>query len=235
MAGATYIETFDDGPGGWFGWESNAVGPRPLELSDDGLGSRSPWWIDYNHAPPGAGYMHLLYALNTSGVQSEHQREVAGVNRFVQRKYSTNFTNAKLTLRLRGELLAHDARFVLLCQGSHGGICAGWALTGQPLEVTSDWSTQTITAAADESRWTAMGARHDRADSYGRVPLRTLLADVNANIILVLFPLTIVPMGPFDGDRHILRPEKDYPVWRSRLPEGYVVLDEVRIEFADTE
>jgi hypothetical protein len=25
------------------------------------------WWIDYNHAPPGAGYMHLLASLNTAG------------------------------------------------------------------------------------------------------------------------------------------------------------------------
>jgi hypothetical protein len=40
-------------------------------------------------------------------------------------------------------------------------------------------------------------------------------------------------MGPDvidQGDRHRLRPEKDYPVWRSRLPEGYVMLDEVCID-----
>ena len=35
-----------------------------------------------------------------------------------------------------------------------------------------------------------------------------------------------------DGEPHILRPERDYPVWRSRLPEGYVVMDTVEIEFA---
>ncbi|MCA9012330.1 MAG: hypothetical protein KDB01_21415 [Planctomycetaceae bacterium] len=34
-----------------------------------------------------------------------------------------------------------------------------------------------------------------------------------------------------NGDPHLLRPEKDYPVWRSQLPEGYVTLDEVRITF----
>jgi len=49
----TYIETFDDGPGGWFGWTSNSGGPKPLEISDSAVISRSPWWIDYNHAPPG--------------------------------------------------------------------------------------------------------------------------------------------------------------------------------------
>ena len=235
MAGKTYVETFENGPGGGFGWESNALGPKSLETGAGCVISRSPWWIDYNHAPPGAGYMHLLFALSTSGIQSEHQKEVAGEPRFAQGRYGTDFTNAKVVLRLKGELLARGAQLVLLCQGVHGGICSGWALTGQPVEITEDWSAPTVTLVPDESQWTCMGSRHDRTDSYGRIELSRILANVSANIILVLFPLTIEPMGPIEGDRHILRPGKDYPVWRSRLPEGYVMLDEVRIEFADME
>ena len=57
----TYRETFDDGPGGWFGFINNAQGPKPLEIRESCAVTRSPWWIDYNHAPPGAGYLHLLY------------------------------------------------------------------------------------------------------------------------------------------------------------------------------
>ena len=121
---------------------------------------------------------------------------------------------------------------LLLIQGVHQGICTGWLLTGQPVTVTPDWSEQKITAVADESQWTCLGSRHDRSDFYGRTPLRTVLSDVNADILLVLFPLDIAPMGPGTVDLHRQRPEKDYPVWRSRLPEGYVMLDEVRIQFA---
>ena len=40
-------------------------------------------------------------------------------------------------------------------------------------------------------------------------------------------------MGVINGNQHILRPEKDYRVWRSKLPEGYVMLDYVKIEFRD--
>jgi hypothetical protein len=58
-----------------------------------------------------------------------------------------------------------------------------------------------------------------------------VLSDVNVDILLVLYPLDIAPMGPINGDPHLLRPEKDYPVWRGKLPEGYVTLDEVRIRF----
>jgi len=61
--------------------------------------------------------------------------------------------------------------------------------------------------------------------------LEQVLSDVNCDIMLILFPLGIAPMGPLDGDRDLLRPEKDYPVWRSRLPEGYVSLDWIEIEF----
>ena len=227
-----YVETFDDGPGGWYGWISNATGPKPLEIRDGGAISRSPWWIDYNHAPPGAGYLHLLYMLNTRGRPGEHQREVAGENRFSRGGYPTDFTDARITLRLRGEVEAKGARLLLLCQAVQGGLCSGWLLTGQPFRVTPDWSEQTVTAVPDPAQWTCLGARHDRTDFYGEIPLPVVLRDVNTDILRVLHPLDIAPMGPLAGNPHRLRPERDYPVWRSRLPEGYVWLDEVRIEFA---
>jgi hypothetical protein len=40
-------------------------------------------------------------------------------------------------------------------------------------------------------------------------------------------------MGTIAGDPHELRPERDYPVWRSRLPEGYVIVDDVTLRFAE--
>ena len=225
-----YRETFDEGPGGWHAWVSNSAGPKPLEHRDGCVISRSPWWIDYNHAPPGAGYMNLLFMILTRGAPGEYLREVSGPNRFVASGFGTDFTNARMTLRLKGELLAQGTKLHLLVQGVHGGICTGWILTGQSFEVTPDWSEQTVTCLPDEAQWTCLGSRHDRADYYGRTPLKTVLADSNADILLVLYPLDVQPMGPINGDRHVLRPEKDYPVWRSKLPEGYVLLDEVRIE-----
>ncbi len=228
-----YRETFDSDTGGWYGWISNSAGPKRLEVRDGAVLSRSPWWIDYNHAPPGAGYLHLLFMLNTAGRPGEHQREVEGPNRFISGGYPTNFTNARMTLRLKGELEAKGAKFVLLCQSVQNGICSGWLLMGQPITVTPEWSEQTLTLTPDPAQWTCLGSRHDRTDFYGEIPLADVLNDVNTDILLVLTPLNIEPMGPIDGDPHILRPEKDYPVWRSRLPEGYVWLDTVEIDFPD--
>jgi len=231
MTGRVYDEHFDQSPGGWWGWVSNAGGPKPLEHRDSTITSRSPWWIDYNHAPPGAGYLHMVFCMLTKGPTAEYYREVGGVNTFVDDKFPRDFTSAQITVRLKGELELRGAQLVLLVQSTIGAMTSAWLLTSDPLRVTPDWTEQTITCVADESKWTCMKGRHDRADYYGYLPLKDVLCDVNCDIMFVLFPLTIAPMGPLEGDPHILRPEKDYPVWRSKLPEGYVTIDRIRIAF----
>lgn len=227
-----YAESFDQGSGGWYGWISNSAGPRPLELRNGAAVSRSPWWIDYNHAPPGAGYLHMVFCLQTKGPEGEHLYETAGRSRFIAGGFPLDFTRARMTLRLRGELERRGAELCLLVQGNVGGIISGWLLTGRPFRVGPEWSQQTVVLDPDPALWTCLGARHDRTDMYGVADLRKVLRDVNVNLLLVLFPLTVAPMGPLDGDPHRLRAGKDYPVWTSKLPEGYVELDAVEIEFA---
>lgn len=231
--GVTYLETFDEGPGGFFGWISNAQGPRALEYHPGIVTARSPWWIDYNHAPPGAGYLHLPFILYTRGPLGEVYKEAGGRNHFIDGKFPIDFTDARVTLRLKGEVETRGAQLTLLVQGTVGSTCSGWLLTGQPFQITPDWSEQTVTLFPNPAQWTNLGSRHDRVDFYGFLPLETILANVNADILLVFHPLDVAPMGPIAGDPHILRPEKDYPVWRSRLPEGYIDLDTVRIDFAE--
>ncbi len=231
MTARQYLETFDDGPGGWYGWISNAGGPKPLEWKPGRLTSRSPWWIDYNHAPPGAGYMHMVYSMSTQGPQGEVYQETGGKNQFVAEGLPMDFTGARLTASLSGQLQALDSRLMLLIQGRVEGITSGWLCSGQPFEVGEHESEQSIILDPDPAGWTALGVRHDRGDMYGEKPLEQVLANVDVNIMLVLFPLDVAPMGPLEGDPHVLRPERDYPVWRHRLPEGYVSLSRVQVDF----
>jgi hypothetical protein len=233
MAARVYRETFDDGPGGWFGWIDNARGPRALETRASSVITRSPWWIDYNHAPPGAGYLHMLATLMTRGPFGEHLRETAGENRFAAEEFPLDLTQATMTLRARGELLDRGAQVCLLLQSIQAKVCSGWMLTGRPFQVATEWTTQSITLDPDPSLWTCLGSRHDRTDFYGTLPLEAVLQNVNVNLLLTLFPLDVVPMGPIDGDPDRLRPERDYPVWRSRLPEGWLEIDEITIAFAE--
>jgi hypothetical protein len=174
----------------------------------------------------------MLFTLMTRGPLGEVYRETGGTNHFIEGQYPLDFTNARLTLRLKGELEIRSAQLGILIQGAHEGLVSGWFLHGQPFQVLPEWTEQTVTLAPDPAQWTNLGSRHDRADMYGYVELATILRNVNVDFLFILFPLDVAPMGPINGEPHILRPERDYPVWRSRLPEGYVTLDTVRIDFA---
>jgi hypothetical protein len=235
MLPPTYTETFDDGPGGWIGWESNAAGAKPLAIERGAAVSRSPWWIDYNHAPPGGGYLHLLFALHTRHHADTPRQylELGGRNRFVEGRYPTDLTHAAFTARLRGELSMRGADLRLLVQSRVDGRAVNYILTGQRLLVGRQWDEQTLRFEPDAAQWQCLGSRHDRSATYGEAPIGRALRDVNLDVILVLFPLTVAPLAPASvAEPHRLRAGEDYVADPRLLPEGFVELDEVRIEFA---
>jgi len=227
-----YRETFDDGPGGWYGY-ADLPGQikHALEWEPGRLTSRSPWWIDYNHAPPGVGYFHMLFCLHTRGPLEDAIMDAGGHNRYISGGFPACMSDARVTVRSRGELYAQGAKVSMLVQGMVDGICSGWVLTADTFDIGEDWGEQTITLDPDPDRWTALGSRYNRTDTYGVKPLDKVLKLDVVNIMLLLFPIDVVPMGPIEGDMHRLRPGREYPVWRHKLPEGYVTLDEVRMEF----
>lgn len=242
-----YTETFDDGPGGWIADLSS-----PLPVWDGVAYCYSPWSVDANHAPPGAGYLHLLMYLATHAESmSAVDAEVRGVNRFVEGGYGTGMTNAKLTVRLRGTVdlagpLCNDhtpvpqpglggAQLLLLAQAKvHGPprTTANFILTGQPFKITPEWSEQTVHLAPDPQQWTCLGARHDLTDVYGYGDIAEVLRDVNVDIIFILFPLTIVPIEDVENI-HRQWAAKDYKVDMQYLPKGLVMFDTVQIEYAE--
>lgn len=228
----TYVEDFDDGPGGWMRVVDNFAPVAALPIANGVVRCQGPWWVDYNHAPPGGGYLQLLMCLVTKGPSGESIREAAGENRFVKAGFPTDFTNARISLRLRGELEAAGTKFSVLIQGSIDGLVSGWVLTGQTFTVTEDWTEQTVTLAPDPAQWTSIGSRHDRTDTYGERPLRDILRNVNVNMHLIMFPVKPRPMGRLDGDPHRLRAGRDYPIWPSSIAQGYVEVDRIAIEFA---
>lgn len=226
----TYLETFDNGPGGWYGW--GFEGAMPLPCADGAVTSRGPWWVDYNHAPPGGGYLHLLYVLNTR--VNDHVEAVSGPSRFLEGNYGIDFTDARITVRLRGDLAARGAQVVLLVQSDVTEPAAtrvNSVLWKQPLAVTPDWTEQTLVCAPDNDQWLCLGSRHDRFATYGWGPIAPVLRTVTCDIIFVLFPLDVQPAVPLTEDRHLLRAGRDYPIQTDRLPAGQVEMDTIRIEF----
>lgn len=226
-----YCETFDDGPGGWLGWEGGGGGPRRLEILQSAAVVRSPWGVDFNHAPPGAGYLHLLYVLLT--FPKKAMEALAGRNRFVGGGFSRDLRGADFVVRLKGDLDAKGARLLLLVQADVGPVRANHVLLAQPIPVGPTWRETRLHLAPDPTQWLCLGTRGQGADcaSYGFAPIERVLADVNIDLILVLFPLDVRPAVAVSGDAHRLRAGRDWPVDASRLPRGEVWLDEVRIEY----
>jgi len=174
-----YVETFDEGPGGWYRDRFYA-----LPVWDGAAYSYSPWWLDANHAPPGAGYLHMVmwthtnkrrYSANTSYNLNLPYRG----SRFAEGGYSRNLTDARLTVRLRGEVDLKGSQLMFLVQAETPKTTAAMMLTGQPLRITKDWSEQTVTMQADARQWTCLGGRQDMQGIYGCDDIATVLSDVN--------------------------------------------------------
>ncbi len=231
---APYIEDFERGAGGWL---ANRYDPLPIF---DGVAyCFGPWYLDSHHAPPGAGYLHMLMYLYTSdmNVGPERRSHLDG-NRFIGQNESTDLTNARLSVRLRGLVDFQGAQLLLLIQGKTSKTTANFVLSGQPLQVERDWTEQTLTLTPDPGQWTCLGARWDKGSEYGCDDIAAVLRDVNWDIMFVLFPLKIVPTHPDRvSDPHKMRPGQDYPgypsyeVEQKSLPKGIIMFDWVKIEY----
>ena len=229
----TYIETFDNGHGGWYADRYYA-----LPVWDGVAYCHGPWWTDANHAPPGAGYLQCLMWLYTDKKRYQQDTEYTRhlpyrCSRFAEEGWSRNLTNAKVTVRLRGDGDFKGAQLLLDVQATTDKTTANFVLTGQPFEITREWSEQTVTLAPDPKQWTSLGARHDMQNEYVYGDLAKVLADVNLDVIFLLFPIKVVPACGGIKDINIPRAVKDYPLDQQYLPKGLVMFDTVKIEYPD--
>ena len=68
-------------------------------------------------------------------------------------------------------------------------------------------------------------------DEYGCDDIDEVLADVNLDIIFILFPVKVVPAGVDIEDVNVPRAVKDYPVDQQYLPKGLIMFDKIKIEY----
>ena len=224
-----YIETFDNGSGGWCAW---GTGSHLPELKNGAFVTRGPWRVDPNHSAPGAGYLHLLAYLYTHpAFYTDEIAAEVGVNRFLADGKDRNLTNARMTVKLRGDVDLKGGKLTLWVQADVGDTRPNFALTGQSLTLTKDWSEQTLLLSDDPCQWTCVGGRHDKQELYGYGDVRDALRDVNCDLILVIFPLNVVPLdAPLEMRDH-LRTHRDYQPDYSYLPSGVIEFDTIKIEY----
>lgn len=226
-----YVHHFSEGHGGWFSDRHYA-----LKIWDGAAQCYSPWFVDPNHAPPGAGYLHLVMWIYTA--RHWYQPDMPAAARlpyressFADQGKSTDLRNARMTIRLRGEIDLRGAQLYLLAQAQTAKTTANFILTGQPITITGEWSDQTIVLANDPKQWTCIGSRADLSQLYGCDDLDTVLSDVNVDLIFVLFPLEVEPACEGVSAPHGLKAAVDYPVNTAKLPRGIIQFESIRLEY----
>jgi len=225
-----YVHSFSDGNGGWISDNRD-----PVRLWHGTATCTSPWFVDPNHAPPGAGYLHLILWIHTDerkfqpGSASAARLPYVGAS-FVKQGKSRDLRDAKLTVRLRGDLDLKGAQLLLLAQAETQKTTANLVLSGQPIPIKHDWSDESIVLADDPAQWTCLGARRGREKEYGCDEVDAVLRDVNCDIIFVLFPLHPKPAVP-GADHPGLYAGLNYPVDQTSLPRGVIQFASVRIDY----
>jgi len=236
---STYYQSFDEGTGGWM----CDAGSIPA-IADGAVVCSSPWTVDFWHAPPGGGYLHLLMWIHTNAAWVEQWYPDYPGNSYVEGGYPTDLTNARVTVRLRGDVDLQGAQLHVWVQAEvPPGVRANYVLSGQPISFSTDWSEQSVVLTPDDHQWTCMYGRWDRLidSGSGLIPygcaeggIAEVLADVNVDIIIVLTPLNIVPLEPLADPSllHYLRAGVDYALDTGFLPSGTIEFDWLRIDYA---
>lgn len=151
---------------------------KPLDLLTETNGngyavSSAPWWVDPNHAPPGAGYLNLVAVGYYEGWRGE-----SGEVQALSSGKPLDLRNADVSVRWRAPTLAlaPNSKLVFWFQTrAFDPVTAqiryvNYALTGQPLVAKKDdatWQTVNLKLRTDPTQWTCLGSSTSRAATYG--------------------------------------------------------------------
>lgn len=171
---------------------------RPVvEPSGNGYAvSSAPWWIDSNHAAPGAGYLHLIaYAYH-------HDWSIDGEITVPSAGRPMDLRNATIRLRYRAPTLQlpPSAQLYLWFQtkvssdiAPEGRIYVNYVLDSQPLPAGAaarSWLDVALHLSTDESHYRCLGSNPTRTDRYGCIEhVADALRDWNTDLgFVILFP-----------------------------------------------
>lgn len=205
-----YTEDFSQGSGGWHFYQlSDTVPPSadycgtgtygyaytcqmPMDWSDSGtVESKAPWFVDENHAAPGAGILSLIGWVWLNG-------EYGGIP-----AATLDLRNTELTARIWvDDLVIGDGHLVFWFQTyrSEIGKYQNYALTAYPVERhlrDEKWVTVRIHLPKREGAWTCLGAAPWRVETYGCGSVADALADVNYDFGFIVLPVS--PSAPPTG------------------------------------
>ncbi len=164
----------------------------PALWIDGYIESRSPWWIDPNHKDPGAGYLHVVFAVwSDSYYGGLPQKTLDLTNSYVRLKIMIE------ELELRGGHLYFWFQHEYQHDPNPHNALKEWkrtnfALTQYPIEtlVTPNvWNEVTLPLSPLNSAWRCLGSSDERQNNYGCVPVENALSHINLNFGFIILPV----------------------------------------------
>jgi hypothetical protein len=153
--------------------------------------SHSPWFLDPNHASPGAGNLNLLGFVFLNGRHGGLPQP------------TIDLRNGRLSARVYADSLALNGGHVYFWFQTYVpslGKWANFALTSSPLESRlkdKQWVTIDLTLKNSAADWTCLGSSLARQDTYGCVGVTRALGNVNTNFGFIVLPVD--PSRPATG------------------------------------
>jgi hypothetical protein len=156
----------------------------PVGTSNGQMMLKSPWYLDPNHAPPGAGYLALLtwvYLRGYAGADTEHLTEIDLRDLTLRASMKSEGLDVKAgALYFWFQMLGPDGRYV------------NYAYTARSVNalLREDRFTELrLRLRPDPASWTCLGASQARAEYYGCLPLDQAMSHVNADFGFIILPV----------------------------------------------
>jgi len=207
---AIYAHNFSNGSGGWntaqtlllpedvpadvhecwTSWLGKLACTMDVPVADDLMMLQSPWWLDPNHAPPGAGYLSLLtwiYLDAGPGTSTEHLKEI-----------DLRGATLRLAIRIHNLDLKGGQLVFWFQTAMPDGRSVNYVYTGMPLSSRlihpDELNLIEVELSSDAAVWTCLGSAEDRTDTYGCIPLAEAISRVDYDFGLIIFPVDASPL-----------------------------------------
>lgn len=175
----------------WRSWLGLQACNVDVPVEGERMVLQSPWWLDPNHAPPGAGYLSLLAWVYLDGAPGTSTH---GVSKMDLRDATLSVSIRAQDLDLKGSHLHFWFQTTM-----PDGRFANFVYTRSAIESTlapdaHDLEWVEIKLSSDPSAWTCLGTAGARADLYGCMDVAIALRAVDNDFGFILFPVSDSPL-----------------------------------------
>jgi len=213
---------------------SPALYTIPDKLGNQYLYSTGPWWVDGNHAPPGYGYLSLVFLCLLRPDKLQNMS-------FDPHLCYPNMREMNIRGKIRGhsaDLKGADLLFWFQCYSEKTEKNINYALIGKPLNEKllngkiNDFELNVDVENTED--WVCLGSCAEKSHLYGELDLNNLDAAKPLNMGFILTPMDVKPVWPDECDLSSpmnLTTESLWPIDTHSLPTGTIAIYDLEIEY----